>query len=255
MYNKYIKSGNQFELYCYEQEPKKHYGRQNQRVKGRIADQFTSEVFPDYRDNPLFQAQQAKRRGDNARRSRTAFKRLVSSNLGVGERPLFMSFTFSDHFTKPRETSRYFNIFVVRMRRFFGADFRYIAVPEFQKSGRVHYHALFWGLPDYIAKRERKNRTIAKLWRKGFVDVIQTDGSPKLASYMAKYMTKALSDSRLWCRKAYFASRNVLRPVVSSGFPDYWVREEFGLAELVPVSVSEFSTAWLGQCRYEMYTL
>jgi len=254
-YNKLIRSGNNLELFIYENEPSPRIGRQNTRVKGNNADKFTSVEFPDYRDNPQFKEQQATKRRDNAQRSRNAFRRLVSANLRDNENPIFCSFTFNEEFKQLRDTARFFNIFTTRMRRVFGTEFRYIAVPEFQKSGRVHYHALFWGLPFYIASRERQDRTIAKIWHKGFVDIIETDGSPKLASYMAKYMTKAVLDPKLWCQKAYFASKNVFRPQVSKGVPEWWLNDEYGLDVKEPTHTAEFSTAWLGQCQYKVYDI
>jgi len=254
-YNKIIESGNQLELYIYEEEPKNKFGKRNSRVKRDYEAEFASVEFPNYRDNPLFKAEQVKRRQDNAKRASVAFRRIVASNLRTGENPVFCSLTFNEEYTNISLTARFFHIFTVRMRKFFGAEFRYIAVPEFQKSGRVHYHALFWGLPAHIASRERVDRTIAKLWRKGFVDCVDTDGSSKLASYMAKYMTKSMQDPRLWNCKAYFASRNILRPKVSSGVPLWWVFDEYGLDVLKPEYESEFSTHWLGQAKYKRYNL
>jgi len=255
MYNKLIKSGNNLELYEYEQEPRTMYGRQNNRFRRDFKTEFTSVEFPNYRDNPLFQAQQKSRRQDNARRASLSFRRLVASNLRAGENPVFCSLTFREEFTDVRDTARFFHIFILRMRKSFGSGFRYVAVPEFQKSGRVHYHALFWGLPYYISSRERQHRTIAKLWRKGFVDVIDTDGSPKLASYMAKYMTKSMLDPRLWNCKAYFGSRNLLRPQVSKGFPMWWFIDEYGKNVSESEYSTEFSTKWLGTCNYKRYTI
>lgn len=254
-YNKLIQAGKSLELFIYENTPLQKYGRQNTRVKGKFAEKFASVEFPDYRDNPLFQAQQATKRRDNAQRSSHAFRRLVSANLRDNEKPIFCSFTFNEEYKRLSDTARFFNIFTTRMRRVFGKEFRYIAVPEFQKSGRVHYHALFWGLPDYLASRERQDRTVAKLWHKGFVDIKETDGSPKLASYMAKYMTKAMLDPRLWCQKAYFRSKNAFKPQVSKGVPEWWLNDEFGLDVKEPKYSSEFSTAWLGQCQYKVYDM
>lgn len=254
-YNKAIISGKQIELTIYENDPPKYFGRQNTRVKRDFKTEFTSMQFPDYRDNPLFIAQQVQRRASNARRASLAFRRLVSSNLCSDENPLFISFTFNRAYTDVRKTSKFFHSFTVRMRQLFGGKFRYVAVPEFQKSGRVHYHALFWGLPADIARGERENRTIANIWGQGFVDVVETDNSPKLAGYMAKYMTKTMTDARLWNCKAYFASRNIIRPKVNSGFPLYWLFDEYGLNVLKPEYETEFSTVWLGNAKYQRYNM
>lgn len=254
-YNKCIISNNQLELYVYEKEPQKRFGRQNTRVKRDYKSLFTSVEFPDYRDNPLFKAQRVQRRYDNAQRASSSFRRIILSNLCPVEIPLFFTLTFREEYTDVRKTARFFNLFIIRMRRLFGSSFRYIAVPEFQKSGRVHYHALFWGLSECIAERERSDRKIASIWSMGFVDVKKTDNSPKIASYMAKYMTKSMKDERFWNCKSYFASRNISRPKVFKGVPYWWLKDEYiGLNDL-PEYQSEFSTGWLGKAIYKRYNI
>jgi len=247
-YNKYILSGNELELYEYE---KQCFNRG--RPRGYKVN-FVRENLGD-RGDSAFQQRKFARRKDNSGRASMAFKRLVQSNLATGENPVFCTLTFKENRTDISECAEFFHLFVKRMRYTFGKDFRYVAVPEFQKRGAVHYHALFWGLPVDIARGERKNRTIAKLWGQGFVDIVETDNSPKLASYMAKYMTKTMTDPRLWNCKAYFASRNIIRPKVNSGFPLYWLFDEYGLGVLQPEYESEFSTVWLGSAKYSRYTL
>jgi len=66
-------------------------------------------------------------------------------------------------------------------------------------------------------------------------------------------MTKALKDFRLLFHKAYFASRNVLRPVESAGFPMWWFDEEFKDAQIK--YVKEFDTVWLGKAKKSAFEL
>jgi len=247
-YNKFIKSGDQLELYEYEKEC---FNRG--RPRGYKVD-FDRENLARGGDSSLFQTKLAKRR-DNAKRSGLAFKRLVLSNITPGETPLLITFTFKENRKSVVESARFFKLFIQRLRGAYGSGFRYVAVPEFQKRGAVHYHALFWGLPEGLVIRERKTREIASIWREGFVDIIKTDNSPKLSTYLAKYMVKAICDERLFYHKAYFASRNIFRPIISAGFPKWWVEEEFELSTARLDIVKEYSTLWLGRGIYKKYSL
>lgn len=73
-------------------------------------------------------------------------------------------------------------------------DFEYFWVVEPQKDGFPHYHVMLLG--KNISSIDVKN-DIERLWRKvyrmGFVKIKKVEGGPrKIASYMTKYMTKAL---------------------------------------------------------------
>lgn len=248
-FNKYIRSGSQLELYEYQYEIN-HIGRNTRSIKTISKGEGLDDSGKD-----TLEAERRTRRRDNASRATMAFKRLVLSNLSPTDKPLFVTCTFSENRRNIAEANRLFHIFTIRLRRTYGNSFRYIAVPEFQKRGAVHYHALFWGLPDETVVNERRDRKIAKLWGKGFVDIIETDGHEKISSYLAKYMGKAILDNRLYGKRAYMASRNVRRPITSSGFPLWWVEDEFELSTIEPLLSKDFVTQWLGQGRYKLYKL
>ena len=252
-YNKFIKSGNQLELYEYEQNlPIRRIKRKRQVLRGqstgigtilggteecrdtlreilgggRISNEerevCTGEsivdgenILPDGADTlqQIAQEKQKKRR-DNAQRSGMAFRRVVCSNLTANENPILVTLTHKENEGDISKSNRLFKLFIQRCRIKYGGAFRYIAVPEFQRRGAVHYHALFWGLPAGLHSRERETRELANVWRNGFTDIILTDGNEKLSSYLAKYMIKNLQDERLWNHKVYFCSRNIKRPIV-----------------------------------------
>jgi len=171
-----------------------------------------------------------------------------------------------------------------RFRRKFGATAYWVAVPEFQKRGAVHFHVLIWGLPEemsclfsgyYVDKTgkkhakhacpsdrncERTTRVLFSLWQKGFVDVIKTDGSPRLATYLSKYMSKVFIDDRLSGKKAYTCSRNIKRPVVEKN-PIMLMYTYGDLLNLPDLSTAllekekQYMTQWLGQADYKRYKL
>lgn len=193
------------------------------------------------------------KRSDNARRASMAFRRLVASNLGGSSLPILATLTYRDNFTDLSGAYKHFSAFIQSLRHKFGKTFKYICVPEFQKRGAVHFHALFWGLPETLLSLERKSRTLATIWGKGFVYLKQTDGNEKLSHYLAKYMAKAFVDPRLRNQKCYVASRNVKRPLIQSGnFPVDEVLRQFEVTEEAVIDKT-YLTKWLGQGRYRLF--
>jgi hypothetical protein len=119
--------------------------------------------------------------------------------------PLFVTFTFRENITDLSEAHREFKYFIQRFNyRFYGknAVIKYLAVPEFQKRGAVHYHVVFLNVP-YI---ERIYDVINELWGKGFMLVETIKSLDHLVNYVAKYLTAEALDERLSGRKRYFTS-------------------------------------------------
>jgi len=187
------------------------------------------------------------KRKDNVSQTQNNFRRLVAANLT--ENPLLISLTYEQNMQDITKGYKNYKSFIQAIRYRFGKGTKYIAVPEFQKRGAVHFHVLFWGLPKKTSAEEKRTRTIANIWGHGFVDVIETDGHGKLSSYLAKYMAKAFVDKRLRNQKAYVASRNVLRPVTKSIIsPVPYEPEDCEL-----VSDKTYTTQRMGQCRYRLF--
>jgi hypothetical protein len=154
------------------------------------------------------------------------------------------------------EAYKAFTAFGVKLRRQLERDISYIAVPEFQKRGAVHFHVLVFGLGNEAITAERRTRFFANLWGHGFLDLLGTDGSPKLASYLAKYMSKAMHDRRLVGKRAYSASRNVLRPVLANTALQLSVCfADWGLNTVDnPIAMQkEYDTLFLGRCVYKQF--
>jgi len=132
--------------------------------------------------------------------------------------------------------------------------FQYVAVPEFQKRGAVHFHAFLWGLPDELGDvrkgkttlaygRERESRDIYKTWLHGYVDVVKSDGHPRHISYLMKYMVKSAVDLRLSHVKAYYMSRGIPKPLVFKNDNVDFFAQRFTMD---CISESRNRSAWLG---------
>jgi len=236
-YSKAILVGNTLELYIYEnniiQKRKSRKVRRGKRIK--------TLNF----------------RNDHIRRKKSQFLRIIRCNLVGEENPAFVSLTMFE-IVSIGQAYRDFTVCMSRLRASYGQHFKYVAVPEFQKRGAVHFHMLVWGLSKELIQNERLSRNIQHHWQKGFVDCLITDGSPKLSSYIGKYLSKTLMDKRLLGKKAYVCSRNLDRPTIlpfaeAVGYSkDIW---DVDLSTAVPIAEKEINVQWMGKGRYKIYKL
>lgn len=235
MYTKIVQSGTMVEVYTYEKD---YIPPTRKRVKRK--------------DWTGYKARSSR----SGRRAQSSFFRLVRANTSPRRPPALLTLTMRD--IKPLKPAwRDFQLFAQRWRRS-NRGIAYIAVAEFQKRGAVHFHLLVWGLTDEEIARERDSRRIAELWGYGFVDVRTSDGSPRLATYLAKYLFKAVHDERNVGSKLYSASRNVVRSVsVKSkeaiAFLEKEIAGEGVDNSLLPLKELSYTTKWLGKCDYKVY--
>ena len=157
-------------------------------------------------------------------RTRNNVIRIVNANAhnnndlaGQKATPQFFTFTFKDNLTDVDLANKHFTNFIKRFNYHthpsFTQKIKYLTVIEFQKRGAVHYHTVFFNLPAFYARSERKTRHIENLWSHGFVDVMQTYNY-NYGFYLAKYMTKNTLDQRLVGKRRYFCSKGLNRPTI-----------------------------------------
>lgn len=96
---------------------------------------------------------------------------------------------------------------------------KYIVVPEKHKSGRWHFHGLFADVDGlqfldsgYVSESGQVIYNVGN-YKLGFSTAVRLDGSPKVVSYLCKYITKEVCESTKG-KKRYWASRNVKLPEV-----------------------------------------
>jgi len=249
-YTKAVRSGNLLELYEFTKartDNSRYIKRQNERIKRRDED--------------------APRRSDNIRATRRLFRRIVRANLGGTECVAFLTLTMYACVSK-RASGFAYTQFIQRLRIRYGRHIRCLGVPEKQKRGAWHFHAIVIGLNEETLKKERLTRNIGRLWGYGTCDVIHTDGSTKLVGYLTKYMSKGLQVKRPGGKggvqeqmvadsggKAYFITRNVMRPM-SVGSNSFDIARDL----VVPVDNSPlydrvYMTKWLGSCHYQCFVI
>lgn len=254
-YAKVISYSDIVEIYTYEKNP-----RPTGRKKRAVQSGVDIKDIPSSGEDVSYEIQPPKVRSkESARRAVLAFKRLVRANLDGYSYPVLASLTYAENMGDLGQARKDFNAFAKRLKSTFGQSLRYIAVAEFQRRGAVHFHTLLWGIPQGAVRTERHTRLVAGLWGRGFTDIAETDGSPKLAGYLAKYLSKTFADTRLLNKKAYITSQNIQRPIIDKNtllspyFYDIHKSTKLSTARLL--HDKEFMTLWLGKGRCRIYKL
>lgn len=149
----------------------------------------------------------------NIIRSKLTCQRIAKANADKWK--TFITLTFEENVTDIKQTNKKFKYFIDKIRRV-KKDFSYIAIPEFQKRGAVHYHVLTnINIDDekliYSQEDNHKYKHI-KYWNFGFTSVeVMAGDIKKIVGYISKYMTKDI-DNRLFGYRRFFYSQNLSMP-------------------------------------------
>jgi len=247
--------GNQLEMWNYE-APSRMSSRRLKRIVESTAGVGNMEVCGDDTGRQI-NAENSRLRG-NIKRAIMDFRRLVKANMDEHTYPVFVTLTYRENQKSIERVRADFNAYRRRCAKLF-PSVRTIAIVERQERGAFHIHALQWGIPLEVATGERNTRTLAKTWRQGYVDLKITDNSPKIASYMCKYMEKAFLSSGFSYRKLYICSRNVRRPVVDKNpIVSMYYTPELStpyLGDAVLDYSSEYDSVWVGRVIYSRFNL
>lgn len=146
----------------------------------------------------------------------------------------FVTLTFRENVTDVDEAFTKFHTYISSVRRYQhsnGDELYYLAIPEFQKRGAVHFH-MIWNVecgspmtPKQVPKRiisEGKPLTIEyydlPYWEYGYSTAFPIQQKNELfdiSLYMVKYLTKGLDDPdnpRLFARQKVLKSQNLTKP-------------------------------------------
>lgn len=149
----------------------------------------------------------------NIIRSKLSCQRLAKANSKIWE--TFITLTIAENIQDIKKANAMLHSFTVQVRRI-KKDFSYIAIPEFQKRGAVHYHLLTnISIDDtklIYAQKDNPNFKHIKYWNKGFTSIEPLkDDIKKVIGYISKYMTKDIDD-RLFGHRRYLYSQNLATP-------------------------------------------
>ena len=170
----------------------------------------------------------------------------------------FITLTFNTDVKDIKSANVEFKKFIQRMRYKINKNFSYIAVIQFMKNGRVHYHMM--SDMGFI-----KKSVLNEIWGNGYIKINRMDkqnngkGVDNVGAYLVKYMNKDTQDKRLLGNKAYLISRNIKKPEVLIGEEarDFLIKK--GVQKTEPVDVNLFKRKGIefdgGIIFYEEYNL
>lgn len=164
-------------------------------------------------------------RVDNLSRSRSLLIDLAYSNYSTWHS--FLTLTFSENVKDVEKANLAFKYWISSWKRK-KPDFSYLAVPEFQKRGAVHYHLLTnlicgTDIPqsDPIVTYNKEKKKYFNIdyhnipyWNNGFstaFDLHMVDNRFDVSAYMCKYMYKDI-DNRLYSHQKILHSNNLTMP-------------------------------------------
>jgi len=199
--------------------------------------------------------------------------------------PAFATFTYTKKQPDISQAIADWRSFTRRMKRSF-PHVAFARVPERHKSKGVHFHAAIYGLPEDLPciirqlrgrwihccskKRmcERKVRSLAKVWKLGFVDLQKARKPESVAGYVSKYLTKGDPDWTLFglhvvsCNSVLFSTlararaQGVFWDLSSHRSP---VAVDMAMDDILSHSLHRrarsFLTRWLGTAHHDLYDI
>ena len=202
------------------------------------------------------------RRQQTVRDARNTTRRLALKNFESGDK--FLTLTFDPKkFTEKnlRDVTFTDDLFKKFMKRFnyrYKTKLKYIAVREFHKSGRIHYHLLCDWKKELIFEDEiRENESFLgeKVWKHGFVDIKQLDHVDNVGAYIIKYMTKNVAIEFFKGKKIYLCSKGLERPFVYRGAEAQAIIDYYDLGAKKEVFTNSYESEYLGTIIYTEYNL
>jgi len=235
-YLKMIVSGKQVEVFNYKQPMWRDF-KKNEQKKTDISRE------PKQMDIMEQIEYEIKKMEFSVNRTKTQIRRMVNSNPQLNK---FMTLTFADNMTDLKQANYLFNQFIKRISYRY-SDFEYLAVPEFQKRGSIHYH-LLCNLP-YI-----EMDGLEYIWSHGVVNIRKIGEVNNLGGYMSKYLSKELFNGRMFNKKKIFRSQTLMQSVELLGWYAMMFADKF-LSLIKPVFEKTFESEWTGEVEYKAYNL
>lgn len=202
------------------------------------------------------------RRKQTVRDARNIARRLALQNFETGDKFLTLTFdpkNFSEEQLRDISyTDKLFKRFIQRFNYRFKTKLKYIAVREFHKSGRIHYHMICNWKKNLIFEDEiRANERFLgeNVWKHGFVDIKQLDHVDNVGAYIIKYMTKNVAIEYFKGKKIYLCSKGLERPLIYRDYEVELIIKQLGLDTKKEVFTNSYESEYLGTITYKEYNL
>lgn len=234
---KLIICGKKAELYRYEAPIVIGKKRKHRKIKRRTKEEVMAEI----KNSEECEFEMEVMRDFSLRRTRARIVRLIDSNPDL---KVFITLTFKENIRELSEANAIFKKFIKRLKRK-QKNLKYLAVPEFQKRGAVHYHLL--------VNFEMRNEELSAIWDQGFVMINRVKHINNLGLYISKYVGKNLFDFRYFGMRKILSSRNLEKPIiviVKEEIKNFFVSTKDKLKNLFE---KQYRSDWLGVIDYSLF--
>lgn len=178
-------------------------------------------------------------------RAHTNLRRIIASNEQL---KYFFTLTFAENVLDIKQANKEFANFCHRLKRLF-PNFQYVAVPERQKRGAIHYHLV---TNDFSGVGFVDYNLLRKIWGFGRLEFARVKKINNMSFYLSKYLTK--QDDTFYNKKRFFCSQNLFNCIE-------FLNEEADLVisflslKLKKLFNLEFFNKYLGLVRYDFFDL
>jgi hypothetical protein len=240
---KIVQSGSLVEVYEYT----------NSLGFDHFADLFKWPEIRAMMDDNRSQEQKAK---SSVSRARRQVYRLIEANVGQHGQfnPMFATFTFAENQQDLRVANKVWSDYTMRLNRFLKKQgyprAKYLAVPEFQQRGAVHYHAIYFNIPFIVGF----HFMLGDLWGQGRTEIKKVSHIRNIGAYVSKYLSKHALDTRLFRKKLYTASRGLKKPIISVDVHNLFDIEKV-VDSIAVVVRRSYQAGVYGNVRYTRYRL
>jgi hypothetical protein len=149
-------------------------------------------------------------------KSQRRARKVVKQKILTFQADTLLTLTYRENQTDLKLAWKHFNRFNLLMRRRYGDKWTYVAVPERQKRGAIHFHLAVKGYYHWNTVRNLWKRAIEGEGNVDFQNPKRRNGnttkSPKkIAAYLSKYLTK--QETTDFNQRRYSSSKVELPPV------------------------------------------
>lgn len=256
---KVIVSGGVIEVYQYEKDPmteiqKGKEEKYNQYEKMVLGTQNEEKSWIYAKDDRV-----GERRNQTVREARNLTRRLALMNFGSGDTFITLTYPNERHLTENdiEIADNDFKKFMQRFNYRYG-KVKYLAVREFTKRGRIHFHLLTDWKPTVKNETDLKLLEVefaTKVWKHGFVDIKVMAAVDNVGAYLIKYMTKEVSCEAFKGHKAYLCSKGLQRPMEYRGDEANAIVQAYELKNKKEVFTNSYISDYLGEIVYKEYNL
>lgn len=254
---KVISSGNVLEVYEYEKDTTKEFHKKDDDKYNEYEKMLLQHDEKDWIHEKVDRTNE--RRQQTMREARNLTRRLALMNFGQADTFLTLTYPNERHLTENdiEIADNDFKKFMQRFNYRYG-KVKYLAVREFTKRGRIHFHLLTDWKPDVQTEAEIKELEVEfakKVWKHGFVDIKIMTEVDNIGAYLIKYMTKGVSHEAFKGHKAYLCSKGLERPLEYRGEQAEAILQAYGLKDKKEVFTNSYISEYLGTILYKEYNL